>query len=72
MLKNLHKAFVNGHIKFYWDEDLNLLENIKNPTMKNIENRLSRIISEIEKRIKANPDDPYIIASYVCKYLYFL
>lgn len=70
MLEELYKAFCNRCIQYYWDENVNLLEKIGYNEMENIKGRLSNIIKNIKKQIIEKPDDPFAIATYVCKYLY--
>ncbi|XP_011878531.1 PREDICTED: uncharacterized protein LOC105567892 [Vollenhovia emeryi] len=62
MLEKLRDAFHNHCIKYYWDDDLNLLENIGHDKMKNMEGRIERVLKNIRKTIK---DDPYAIAEWV-------
>lgn len=68
MLEKLHDAFHNHSIKYYWDDDCNLLENIRDEEMKNMKGRLENILKDIRKNIK---HDQYAIAKWICKYLSF-
>lgn len=68
MLEKLYDVFRNGCITYYWNDKLNLLENIGFDEMKNMEFRLDRILRDIRRTIQ---DDRYAIAKYVCKYLSF-
>ncbi|XP_032688740.1 cyclic GMP-AMP synthase-like isoform X3 [Odontomachus brunneus] len=65
MLKQLFEAFHDRCIKYYWDENVNLLEKIEYNEMKNIEKRLFNIIKNIEKQITEKPDNSFAIATYV-------
>ncbi|XP_024871035.1 uncharacterized protein LOC112454072 isoform X3 [Temnothorax curvispinosus] len=62
MLEKLHDAFNNHCIKYYWDDDLNLLESIGREEMRNMEGRLDKILKNIRRTIK---DDQYAIAKWV-------
>ncbi|XP_071577394.1 cyclic GMP-AMP synthase-like receptor isoform X6 [Temnothorax nylanderi] len=62
MLEKLHDAFNNHCIKYYWDDDLNLLESIGREEMRNMEGRLEKILKNIRRTIK---DDQYAIAKWV-------
>ncbi|XP_077269378.1 cGAS-like receptor 1 isoform X2 [Temnothorax americanus] len=62
MLEKLHDAFNNHCIKYYWDDDLNLLANIGREEMRNMEGRLDKILKNIRRTIK---DDQYAIAKWV-------
>ncbi|XP_036146503.1 uncharacterized protein LOC105833624 isoform X2 [Monomorium pharaonis] len=62
MLEKLHEAFQNGYIRYYWDDDHNLLENIGFYEMRNMENRLNKVLKNIRKTIK---NDKYAIAKCV-------
>lgn len=68
MLEKLRDVFHNGWLPYYWDDDLNLLENIGNGEMRNMEGRLENILKSIRKEIKENS---YAIARWICKYLFF-
>lgn len=69
MLKKLHEALRERKIKHYWYDELDLWDKIEYQEITNMENRLCKIIKEIEKQVIAKPDDRFIIANYVCKYL---
>ncbi|XP_039305025.1 uncharacterized protein LOC105203878 isoform X2 [Solenopsis invicta] len=62
MLEELCKAFRAHRIRYYWDDDLNLLENIKNEEMMNMKGRIEFILKDIKKNIGR---DPYTIAKFV-------
>ncbi|CAL1677665.1 unnamed protein product [Lasius platythorax] len=62
MLQKLREAFRKGSITYFWDEDLNLLENIGWFEMKCMEGRIDRIIKKIEKTIEINK---YAIAEWI-------
>ncbi|XP_039305022.1 cyclic GMP-AMP synthase [Solenopsis invicta] len=62
MLKKLRVAFINHCIRYYWDDDLNLLENIKNAEVIKMKGRIDRILKCIETNIG---HDPYAIAKFV-------
>lgn len=64
MLERLHDAFHNRCIRYYWDDDVNLLENIGREEMRNMEGRLENVLKSIRKTIK---DDQYAIARWVCE-----
>lgn len=68
MLERLYDAFCNCRITYYWDDELNVLENIGFNEMTNIKYRLNRILKDIRRTIE---NDRYAIAKYVCKYLSF-
>lgn len=61
MLKELHCAFQQHEIKYYWDTNYNLLEKIGESEMMCMAGRLNNIIKVIEHNIS----DPFIIATYV-------
>lgn len=65
MLKELHCAFQQHEIKYYWDTNYNLLEKIGESEMMCMAGRLNNIIKVIEHNIS----DPFIIATYVCKFI---
>lgn len=67
MLEKLQDAFRNHCIKYYWDDDCNLLENIGNEEIRNMKGRLDNILNNIRKTIE---HDRYAIAKHVCKYLF--
>jgi len=67
MLQKLYDAFHDQNIKSYWIENLNLLDNIRDAELRNMEGRLNNIIKDIKKNMK---NDKFIIARYVCKYLF--
>lgn len=67
MLQKLREAFHNGSIRYFWDENLNLLEHIGYQEMRNMEGRINRIIKDIEKTIA---NDKYAIAKYIRKYFF--
>ncbi|XP_043256799.1 cyclic GMP-AMP synthase-like [Colletes gigas] len=62
MLQELHYAFMEHRIEYFWDAKYNLLQKIGRLEMDNMAHRLSNVIKNIEKRITS---DPFIIASYV-------
>ncbi|KAG5338142.1 CGAS synthase, partial [Acromyrmex charruanus] len=62
MLEELHDAFRNGKINFYWDNDYNLLEKIGPEQMRNMERRLDNVLKSIRKNIQ---NDQYAIAKWV-------
>jgi len=68
MLEKLHDAFRNRCIRYYWDDDLNLLQNIGFEEMRNMEGRLDNVLKNIRRNIKT---DPYAIAKWVCEYSSF-
>jgi len=67
MLQKLREAFRRGSIRYYWDENLNLLEHIGYDEMKCMEGRINRIIKDIERTIA---NDEYAIAKYICEYFF--
>lgn len=62
MLQQLREAFRKGSIRYYWDENLNLLEHIGYDEMRCMEGRINRIIKDIERTIAY---DKYAIAKYI-------
>ncbi|XP_072757594.1 cyclic GMP-AMP synthase-like receptor isoform X1 [Anoplolepis gracilipes] len=62
MIQKLREAFRQGRIRYFWDKDLNLLEQIKSSTMKCMFGSIDRIINKIEKTIA---DDKYAIAKVI-------
>jgi len=68
MLEKLRDAFRNRCIRYYWDDNLNLLENIGVEEMRNMEGRLDNVLKSIRKNIKT---DQYAIAKWVCEYSSF-
>lgn len=68
MLQKLREAFRKGSIKYYWDENLNLLEHIGPDEMRCMTGRINRIIQNIERTIA---NDKYAIAKCICEYLFF-
>lgn len=67
MLQKLREAFRRGSIRYYWDENLNLLEHIGYDEMKCMEGRINRIIKDIERTIA---NDEYAIAKYIREYFF--
>lgn len=67
MLQKLREAFRRGSIRYYWDENLNLLEHIGYDEMKCMEGRINRIIKDIERTIA---NDEYAIAKYTREYFF--
>ena len=63
MLEELHYAFDQHKINYFWNEEHNLLCKIHNTEMFNIANHLKRIINDI----KRNAEDDFILAKYICK-----
>lgn len=68
MLKEYIKYIEKKNIPYYWNKGNNLIGALNDSTKENILNRLKRVVQDVEK----NPDDPYVIAKYLCKYLVFL
>jgi cyclic GMP-AMP synthase len=62
MLEKLRDAFHDGRIKYYWDNDHNLLENIGRETMRNMEGRLENVLRHIKRNIQY---DQYAIAQCI-------
>lgn len=62
MLQKLHEAFHKRSIRYYWDEDLNLLEHVGRDEMRSMTGRINHIIQTIEKTIA---NDKYAIARYI-------
>lgn len=67
MLQQLREAFRKGSIRYYWDENLNLLEHIGYDAMRCMEGRINRIIKDIERTIAY---DKYAIAKYIREYFF--
>ncbi|XP_017787783.1 PREDICTED: uncharacterized protein LOC108570434 [Habropoda laboriosa] len=62
MLKELYNACNRHQIKYFWNENYNLLEKIRQEEMSNITYRLNKIIKDIEKNIM---NDSFILAKYI-------
>ncbi|KAM0724441.1 Cyclic GMP-AMP synthase-like receptor [Formica fusca] len=62
MLQKLREAFREGSIRYYWDEDLNLLEHIGRDKMRGMTGSINRIIETIERTIA---NDKYAIAKHI-------
>ena len=63
MLKELHHAFDQHKIEYFWNEKHNLLCRIREVEMFNRANQLRKIINDIKK----NADNEFILAKYICK-----
>lgn len=61
----MHINLINKNLPYFWDNKLNLLYNLNPEELRNISNRLGKIIKKIYISIE---DDPYVIASYICKF----
>ncbi|KOX71896.1 Protein MB21D1 [Melipona quadrifasciata] len=62
MLKELHYALDEHKIKYFWNEDHNLLCRFHNIQISNIANHLKRIINDI---IRKHAEDDLILAKYI-------
>lgn len=65
MLKEYIKYIEKKNIPYYWNKGNNLIGALNDKTKENILNRLKKVVQDVEK----NPDDPYVIAKYLRKYL---
>ncbi|KAL6268684.1 hypothetical protein P5V15_001814 [Pogonomyrmex californicus] len=62
MLEKLRDAFHHHCIRYYWDDELNLLETIGAAEIRNMEGRLDYILQKIKTTIR---NDPYAIARWI-------
>nr|XP_033340253.1 uncharacterized protein LOC117228555 isoform X1 [Megalopta genalis] len=62
MLKEMYRCFQQHTIKYFWDDEYNLLSRIKKAEMINITGRLQNIIKQIERNA---PSDPFIVAKLI-------
>lgn len=56
---------IDKYLPYFWNNELNLLYNLNPEEIRKISNRLGKIIKKINISIE---DDPYVIASYICKF----
>lgn len=62
MLKEYYDCLKAEKINYYWNKNNNLLKNIKPVTLSNLSNRIKVIIDDIEK----HPENPLLVAKYLC------
>ncbi|XP_018574677.1 uncharacterized protein LOC108913594 [Anoplophora glabripennis] len=62
MLKEYYNCLQAGKINYFWNKNNNLLKNIKPETISNVSNRIKAIIDDIEK----HPENPLLVAKYLC------
>lgn len=64
MLKKYRTYLEKGQIRYYWNEQNNLLQHIDKITIGNLKGYISNLIDTVDRYIV---DNPYKIAEYICK-----
>lgn len=64
MLKELRYACMQHELKYFWNDEYNLLQKISEVQMMNISCRLNNILKNIEQNAMT---DSFVLAKYVCK-----
>lgn len=66
-MKKYQTYLESQKIPYFWNPKYNLIADLNTITIKDIANRLQRIITDVERNLV---EDPYLIGKYLRKYFF--